>query len=75
MDTKMLQFHETFQQSFAKLMPSKGNTIKYHRLAHAADTIRRYGCTKHISAQFYEALNKWEKLHYKATSRRNRNYQ
>jgi len=53
-DLALLHFHELFSEHLAPLMPSGGNTIKYHKLSHITDNMRRFGPLKHISTQTFE---------------------
>jgi hypothetical protein len=66
-DSKIKDYHEVFKATIAKSLPSKGHTIKYHRLSHVTDVIRRLGHLKEYDAQFYEAANRHEKALYKRT--------
>jgi hypothetical protein len=68
-------FHGVFEATIAKAMKSKGHTIKYHRLSHVTDVIRRMGHLKEYDAQFYESANRYEKTLYKRTPGRQVNEQ
>lgn len=70
MDTALLEYHKAFERTIAPLMPSKGQTIKYHRLSHVTDSIRRHGHLREMHAQFFEGSNKEEKASYKTTTGR-----
>ncbi|GAX74318.1 hypothetical protein CEUSTIGMA_g1767.t1 [Chlamydomonas eustigma] len=68
---KLLQFHQVFDATIALHMPSKGNTIKYHKKSHITDTFRRLGALKHCdSDQFEHDDHKRDKAGYRGTSRR-----
>jgi hypothetical protein len=69
-DEKTLHFHAAFVNLIAPLMKSVGKTIKYHRLSHVPDAIRRLGNPSHYDAQFFEAKNSEEKVMYKRTTGR-----
>ncbi len=75
MDVAISAFHEAFESTIAKAMKSKGLTIKYHRLSHVTDVVRRLGHPKEYDAQFYESANRYEKSLYKRTPGRQVNEQ
>jgi len=53
-DNALRHFHKAFSAHLAPYMKSGGNTIKYHKMSHIPDTIRRFGPLKHISSQSFE---------------------
>ena len=55
MDKAIMKFHAKFMSTIAGLMPSKGNTIKYHKLSHMVEQIRRLGNLMHTDGNFFEA--------------------
>lgn len=75
MEAKTVEYHEVFKETIAKAMPVQGHTIKYHRLSHVTQVIRRLGNLKEYDAQFYEAANRREKELYKRTPGRQINEQ
>lgn len=70
MDRLLLEFHELYQDTIAKYLPSRGNYIKYHKLAHFTTIVRRLGVAKHYNAQFFEAAHSHTKKVYQGTSKR-----
>lgn len=54
-DEALMKFHHKFSLLIAPLMPSKGDTIKYHKLSHITAQIRRLGLLKHMDGNFFEA--------------------
>ena len=63
LDKAIKKFHAKFMSTLAELMPSKGNTIKYHKLSHLIEQIRRLGNLKHTDGNFFEADHtRW--VHY-----------
>jgi hypothetical protein len=49
-NTAMREFHESFRGTIALVMPSKGCTIKYHKLSHVTEVIKRLGNLKEYDA-------------------------
>ena len=73
MDESIAKFDKTFHKLVAPVMPSKGKTMKYHKLSHVTNSIRRLGNTREFDAQFYEASNKQQKISYNTTSKKTTN--
>lgn len=53
-DNALRHFHKAFSAHLAPYMKSGGHTIKYHKMSHIPDAIRRFGPLKHISSQSFE---------------------
>ena len=70
MDDSLEKFDKAFRRHIAPVMPSKGKTMKYHKLSHVTSSIRRLGSTREFDAQFYEASNKQQKASYNTTSKK-----
>ena len=70
MDESLFKFDKTFHKLIAPVMPSKGKTMKYHKLSHITSSIRRLGSLREFDAQFYEASNKQQKASYNTTSKK-----
>lgn len=66
----LAKFNASFKRHLAPVMPSKGNTLKYHKLSHVTQSIRRLGHPREYSAQFYEASNKQQKTSYNGTNKK-----
>lgn len=71
-DAAINTFDCLFQDIIAPFMLSKGNTIKYHRLAHVTQMIRRLGAMSHMHAQFQEMRHGILKSVYNAGHKRRR---
>lgn len=69
-DTTIQEFDRYFHALIAPLMKQEGHTLKYHKISHVTDTIRRLGRLSEYSAQFYECSNKQHKNAYNASNRR-----
>lgn len=72
LDEAILAFQEKFMVTVAPLMPCKGNTIKWHKLSHLTNGIRRIGAPKHENAQFMEQRHAAVKAYYNGGCKRPR---
>lgn len=72
LDDTIEAFQVKFQATIAPLMPSKGNTIKWHKLSHLTTGIRRLGAPKHENAQFMEQRHSLVKAIYNGGCKRAR---
>lgn len=72
LDETLHAFQVKFKATIADHMPSKGKTIKFHKLSHLTSGIRRMGAPRHENAQFMEQKHALVKAFYNGGCKRTR---
>ncbi len=57
MEESLTKFHDKFKVLIIPHLSREGNTIKYHKLSHAIEWIRRFGPLINYDANFFEQMH------------------
>eukprot|EP00955_Chlamydomonas_euryale_P082389 363717-Chlamydomonas_euryale.AAC.2 len=69
MRSTLAAFVKGFETTIAAHTPSRGNTIKMHKLTHVVDAIKRYGSLCHITSNFFQQSHRVTKQAYGGSSK------